>query len=300
MNDINSNIENSAATSIYNLSMDKIGKIKDIDKIHKNLTIEEKNKYADAARGFESIFFNMMIKEMKSGLKNGSDGEGEGEDSFGGDTMLSYADTLLSDQISKTGSGIGIADKVYQFLTGEKIPVNSVITPASNAIPEKPLTNVSVQSIKSSFSPDLSENISGNFLDRVKTRLNNYDDLIQNASQTHNVPQSLIKAVITAESAGKLDAKSSAGAKGLMQLMDGTASDLGVNNSFDPEQNIMGGSKYLSQMLNKFNGDVNLALAAYNAGPGNVDKYNGVPPFKETQAYINRVLKYNNIYNNEN
>ena len=296
MNEINSNIENSTSSGIYNLSMDKISKIKDVDKIKKNLTIDEKNKYADAARGFESIFFNMMIKEMKSGLKD----ENDKEDSFGGDTMLSYADTLLSDQISKTGSGIGIADKIYEYLTGEKIPVNTVVTPASNVISENKSSKDSTKNLKSGLSSDITENISGNFLERVKLRLNNYDDLIQNASETHNVPQSLIKAVITAESAGKQEAKSSAGAKGLMQLMDGTASNLGVKNSYDPEQNIMGGSKYLSQMLTKFNGDVKLALAAYNAGPGNVDKYNGVPPFKETQAYINRVLKYNNIYDNEN
>jgi Rod binding domain-containing protein len=296
MNEINLNIENAASAGLYNLSIDKISKIKDIDKTHKNLSIEEKNKYADAARGFESIFFNMMIKEMKSGLKD----ENEDEDSFGGETMLSYADTLLSDQVSKTGSGIGVADKIYEFLTGEKIQVNTTVTQDTKVNTDNNGLKDISRSIKSSFTPVISENISGNFLDRVKIRLNNYDELIQNASDTHKVPENLIKAVITAESAGKQDAKSSAGAKGLMQLMDGTASDLGVNNSFDPAQNIMGGSKYLGMMLNKFNGDVKLALAAYNAGPGNVDKYNGVPPFKETQAYINRVLKYNSIYDKEN
>ncbi|MCI8485139.1 MAG: lytic transglycosylase domain-containing protein [Lachnospiraceae bacterium] len=118
--------------------------------------------------------------------------------------------------------------------------------------------------------------------------------IFEEASKTYNVPKNLIKAIAKAESDFRPDATSKAGAQGIMQLMPATARELGVKDSYDPYQNIMGGTKYISQMLAKYNGDVSLALAAYNAGSNNVAKYGGIPPFKETQNYVVKVTQYMN------
>lgn len=118
----------------------------------------------------------------------------------------------------------------------------------------------------------------------------NYDAIIKKAAATYDLPEKMIKSVIKQESGFNNHATSSAGAGGLMQLMPSTAKYLGVSNVYDAEQNIMGGTKYLKQLYNQFNGNFNLMLAAYNAGPGNVKKYGGIPPFKETQNYVNNIM----------
>lgn len=126
------------------------------------------------------------------------------------------------------------------------------------------------------------------FMENMKS----LDDIFEEASIKYNVPLNLLKAIGKAESDFNPNAVSRSGAQGVMQLMPGTAADLGVTDSFDPEQNIMGGSKYISDLLKRYDGDTKLALAAYNAGMGNVKKYGGIPPFKETQNYVVKVMKY--------
>jgi soluble lytic murein transglycosylase-like protein len=114
--------------------------------------------------------------------------------------------------------------------------------------------------------------------------------LVDQNAATWQVDPALIKAVIANESGFDANATSAAGAMGLMQLMPGTASDLGVSNAYDPAQNVAGGTRYLKGLLQRFNGDLKLAIAAYNAGPGAVEKYGGVPPYTETQNYVASVL----------
>jgi soluble lytic murein transglycosylase len=120
---------------------------------------------------------------------------------------------------------------------------------------------------------------------------NQYDHLILKASLLHDVDFSLLKSIIKVESNFDCFAVSHKGAKGLMQIMPQNFSFLNIRNPFDPEENIMGGTLYFKQMLEKFN-KIELALAAYNAGPNMVDKYNGIPPITETKGYVNKVLSH--------
>ncbi len=114
--------------------------------------------------------------------------------------------------------------------------------------------------------------------------------LVTTASQRNDVSAALLNAVVMAESAGNPSAVSTAGAQGLMQLMPGTSASCGVSNPFDPAQNVDCGARYLHQLLARYDNNLELAVAAYNAGPGAVDQYHGVPPYSETRAYVSRVL----------
>lgn len=156
--------------------------------------------------------------------------------------------------------------------------INSIDNTKSNISKNAPAIN----SLKKDFSAELNNALQNTTLDNI----------FQEASNKHGVSVSLLKAVAKAESNFNANAQSHAGAQGIMQLMPSTSKSLGVTDPFDAYQNIMGGAKLLSQFINKYDGNISLALAAYNAGPGNVAKYGGIPPFKETQNYVKKVLGY--------
>ncbi|WP_292480405.1 lytic transglycosylase domain-containing protein [Methylophaga sp.] len=123
----------------------------------------------------------------------------------------------------------------------------------------------------------------------IRLNTDDYADTVRTIAKKYKIDAALVRAVIHAESAFNAKALSKKGAQGLMQLMPGTAKDLGVTNAFDVQQNIEGGVKYLAGLLNTFDGDIKLATAAYNAGPGAVKRFKGIPPYAETEVYVERV-----------
>lgn len=125
----------------------------------------------------------------------------------------------------------------------------------------------------------------------IHNRMRHHMPTIQRAAQKYRISEKLLLAVSYAESCLNPYAKSHAGAQGMMQLMPGTARMMKVRNSYNAYENVDGGAKYLKKMLVRFNYNIPLALAAYNAGPGNVEKYNGIPPFKETQSYVKGIMR---------
>lgn len=242
----------------------------------KQLELSEKQRLAKVSKQFESLLTSMMLKSMNQT----TDGI-FGENSFGGDFFDSIFQFEIAEQISK-GTGLGVAEQIYKKLTGETFS-HEVVSPKTSIDQNKIKTEVNrsnspVPVVKPS--------------DQSLNRLEKYNDIIKEASERFGVDSKIIKSVILAESSAKESAISKANAKGLMQLIDATAEYLGVNNIWDPKENIMGGAKYLAELLRRYNGDLSSALAGYNAGPGNVDKYNGIPPFSETQTYVKRVMGY--------
>ena len=187
--------------------------------------------------------------------------------------------------------GPGAFDLDLSAITGDKLKKEIPEKIKKMALPEPPaplpdrLLEMKIEKPRFSFPPF-----------RGKKGEKVFHPIIHTVSEKHDVDPALIKAIVMAESSYNPEAVSRMGARGLMQLMPGTAESLGVEDCFNPEQNIRAGVRYFKQLFQKFNGDIRLALAAYNAGLAHVIRYKGVPPFKSTQMYVQKVFYYYKFY----
>lgn len=264
----------------------------------------EKARLRKATKEFESFFNYYMLKTMRKTIPKSESGQGLLSSDNSKDIFSDIFDNELARMMSG-GRDRSIADMLYQRM--EKL-IEAGYGQAKQDVTIKDLSDVrpsmdlappefrKISRYPSSIrlKHQKSEPISLNRPPTVRAKssdeiMRQYGHHIERAAQANSLDPALLVSVIKAESNGDANAVSSAGAKGLMQLIDSTAADQGVKRVFDPRENISGGARYLRELLDRF-GDTRLALAAYNAGPGNVIKYRGVPPFEETQSYVSKVL----------
>ncbi len=239
--------------------------------------IQNKQQLQKAAEDFEALFVFYMLRSMRQTVvKSGLLGNG-----IGGEMWESMFDQELAGVVARN-TPLGIAELLVQQLSQQPTTNESA---TQTTLPIRPGTPYRMPVKRRVTAPN------GAFPSALQ-RLAPFESHIQQASQQFGVDANLIRAVILAESSGNPRAISSKGAKGLMQLMDATARAMGVRNPLNPEENILGGTRYLSQLLQRFDGDIELALAAYNAGPTAVQKHKGIPPYQETQQYVARVQAY--------
>jgi Rod binding domain-containing protein len=244
-----------------------------------NAPVGSASRAAQVAKEFEAMFTSMMFKSMRGAVSSegGLIPKNMGEKVFTEMLDSEYA------RLSAERGTLGLAALIFKEI--ERSEGRSLTDTNNNS--DTPLLTTARRRPSSASRSQHGGAASGNLIDRVRGR---WQPLISEMSARFGVDEDLVTAVIARESAGNPHAVSNKGAKGLMQLMDGTAREMGVNSSFSPAENIMGGVKYLRKMLNMFNGDETLALASYNAGPGAVRRFNGIPPFRETQDYVKAVL----------
>lgn len=225
-----------------------------------------REKLKQACHEFEALFISQMLKVMRETTENESGGMSLGEKN----PLQGMFDWELSKRLSQ-GSPLGVVDSLMRRYAEEN---------------SDPLKNAGYSKLQR--------------LPRREATAFNLKEVINWAALENKLDPNLIEAVIAAESDGNPRAVSSKGAKGLMQLMDSTAAELGVRNSYNPSENVRGGAAYLRKMLDRFEGNLELALAAYNAGAENVERYGGVPPFKETQSYVKKVMNHIENLKNKN
>jgi len=263
----------------------------------------EKARLRKATREFESFFNYYMLKTMRQTILQ-DDQTDQSLLSTGNskDIFTDIFDTELARMMS-LGRNNSIADMLYKSMeklidagsaqneAGEIRPLREASRPFE--LPQREFrpvyrrpSGVTLRSREAEPIALRSSGRAGNAGDVMQR----YRHHIHKAAQSASLDPVLIASVITVESNGDPKAESPAGAKGLMQLADSTAADYGVNKVFDAGENISAGSRYLRDLIDRF-GDLRLALAAYNAGPGNVVKYRGVPPFEETRSYVDKVLE---------
>jgi hypothetical protein len=180
-----------------------------------------------------------------------------------------------------------VGDKVRLYLAGK----GAVSADDSNYLEVAADSIIRVETVTETSEPVVAVKMPGPVTIMTAPTKEEMHEMLAHAGEKHNIDEDLLASVVRAESGGQVRAVSRTGARGLMQLMPGTASAMGVNDSFRPEQNISGGTAYLDSLLTRYHDNVALALAAYNAGPGAVDKYHGVPPYRETQEYVARVIR---------
>ncbi|MFZ5979328.1 MAG: transglycosylase SLT domain-containing protein [Candidatus Zixiibacteriota bacterium] len=265
----------------------------------------EKALLKKATQEFESFFIYYMMKTMRKTIPENSLAENSlfSTDS-GKDIYTQMFDMEIARSVTKS-SNCSIGDILYKSL--EKLVDAKYSQTDESGETEKfvPLPEDEIEDIKLDKSglklPDDLDDFKKvieppNFIavsqsprpvteNRIMT---DYGRIIDEAARENSLDSALIASIIEVESGGRADAVSPAGAKGLMQLADSTAGDYGVSNVFDPEENIKAGSRFLKNLLKRYD-DLDTALAAYNAGPGNVDKYGGIPPFEETRNYVKKV-----------
>jgi Rod binding domain-containing protein len=263
----------------------------------------EKARLRKATKEFESFFIYQMLKTMRETVpENPLTKDAAMSDGLGKETFTQMFDMEIARKVTISG-GNSIADLLYNSM--EKL-VEAQYGQESEAQPLKALKlpeHRPIELPKVRAKPLLQEKeaipLKKKAVDALPIRtsqrtvvedpiLARYGEYIHAAARETKLDSALIASVIKAESSGNPKAVSPAGAKGLMQLADSTVQDLKVTDAFDPEENIKAGSRYLKSMLDRF-GSVDLALAAYNAGPGTVEKYGGIPPFSETRNYVKRV-----------